>query len=284
MASFSSENMEHKIQQVRSIIMQKYESNNELYHEKDIEYLQNDNWTVERYIQRGKTVDKSFQLLDNVLKFRREIDMPVLESVCFPRELFKIGYAFNGGHDRQGNGVVFMRPRFYRKIKKLDRKIKQFVCYQMEIMDKKTKGRGMAIIVDLKSIGLMNLDIEYILWGITNLIDCCPTGLNYIMLYDFSWLVTSIWNQMKKLLPADLEKKFKFCNGDDIFHYIDHDNVPKYLGGNSIIDPHHVPDECLTLIDYGRQNDWLEKEIDHVLKLWKPFLDKADEEIKKFVQ
>ncbi|KAH9415745.1 Motile sperm domain-containing protein 2 [Dermatophagoides pteronyssinus] len=258
MASFSSENMEHKIQQVRSIIMQKYESNNELYHEKDIEYLQNDNWTVERYIQRGKTVDKSFQLLDNVLKFRREIDMPVLESVCFPRELFKIGYAFNGGHDRQGNGVVFMRPRFYRKIKKLDRKIKQFVCYQMEIMDKKTKGRGMAIIVDLKSIGLMNLDIEYILWGITNLIDCCPTGLNYIMLYDFSWLVTSIWNQMKKLLPADLEK--------------------------NIIDPHHVPDECLTLIDYGRQNDWLEKEIDHVLKLWKPFLDKADEEIKKFVQ
>lgn len=278
----SPESIEQKIQQVRSIILEQYEHNEELYHEKDIEYVRTDDWAVERFIRRGKTVEKSSQLLDNVLKFRLEMDMPELKCTYFPRELFKIGFIFNGGYDRQGNGVVFQRCRFYRKIKELDQRIKQFICFQMEIMDKKTSGRGMAIIVDLKSIGLNNLDIDYALWGITQLISCCPAGLNYIMLYNFSWIVASIWNKLKKIIPADIEKMFKFCNDDEIFQYIDRDNVPKYLGGNSSIDPHHVPDECLTLHDYGQQYNWSEKDVDHVMKLWKPFLDKADEETRKF--
>ncbi|OTF82426.1 hypothetical protein BLA29_010480, partial [Euroglyphus maynei] len=174
MTSTSSENVDNKIQQIRSIIIEQYERNKDLYYEKDIEFLLKDDWTVERFIQRGKTVDKSSQLLNNMLKVRVEMKMDEIKHASFPRELFKIGYVFNGGYDRQGNGLIFIRYRFYRKIKELDQRIKQFMCHQMEMMDTKTMGHGMAIIVDLRSIGLNNIDIDYSLWGINHLINCCP--------------------------------------------------------------------------------------------------------------
>ena len=51
---------------------------------------------------------------------------------------------------------------------------------------------------------------------------------NFNFLSDF----LAVWTGIQALIPAEGADRFKFCNGDDIFQYIERDNLPQFMGGS----------------------------------------------------
>lgn len=42
----------------------------------------------------------------------------------------------------------------------------------------------------------------------------------------------AVWGGIQALIPAEGTDRFKFCNGNEIFAYIDHDCLPDFMGGS----------------------------------------------------
>ncbi|OTF80205.1 motile sperm domain-containing protein 2-like protein [Euroglyphus maynei] len=273
-----------KIDEFRSIVRKAYESDKESFDLDLIELMEKDDWAIRRYLERRKTVAAGAEMLINTLKFRNKYNISQMSDVNFPAEYFKMGLVFDCTKDKQGNDLMYMRHRFYRKFKDLDLIWRQFLIYQMDRIDKKSNRKGMAIIVDLNNISMDNTDLDYARWGMKTFGDCCPISINYVLLYNLPRVMITVWNMVKSLLPKDLAHLMKFCNGDEIFDYVDRKNLPKYLGGDCQLNHYQVPADCLPLEEFGHQKDWSQKHIDKILKTWKPYLEKAENEMKLLQQ
>ncbi|OTF73059.1 hypothetical protein BLA29_006704 [Euroglyphus maynei] len=87
-------------------------------------------------------------------------------------------------------------------------------------------------------------------------------------------------SDMERWLPSETRNKIKFCKEDEIFDYIDRENLPMYLGGTCRINYHHVPKSCRTSMELGQERGKTLKEINKIMKQFQPLLDEADEESK----
>ncbi|KAH7636921.1 motile sperm domain-containing protein 2 [Dermatophagoides farinae] len=274
------ENLDEKINEIREYIEKQYEKNKELYDESDIERVRTDDWTVERFIRRRKTMKESIEMLDNTLKFRHEMDMPRLKEDDFPEEFHKIGTMFCYANDKQGNGMIYFRIRLHRKVKELEREFKQFILFNVEKMDRITNGNGIGIVFDMKGAGISNMDMDMIWFLVSSLLNYYPIGINYILVYELTWIFQSAWNVIKGWLPAETRNKIKFCKEDEIFDYIDRENLPMYLDGTCRLNYHHVPKNCRSSMEIGQERGKTLKEINKFMKIFQPLLDEADEESK----
>lgn len=275
------ENVPEMVREVREFVLNEYAKNKDEYDPEDIERIKNDDWTVERFVRRRKTVKESAEMLNNTLKWRHEIAMPRLKDTDFPIEFFKIGAAFCYADDKNGNGVVYLRIRFHRKIKDLEREIKQFIMFHINQMDLKTNGHGMAIVFDCKGAGLSNLDMDMIWFLVQSLLNYYPHGMAYILVYELPWVLQSAWTVVKNWLPTETREKIKFANKDEILQYFDKENLPAYMGGTCEIDYHQIPKGCKPARVIAEQREMSEKAVNRIMKTFQPFLDEAEEEMKQ---
>ncbi|KAF7494368.1 Motile sperm domain-containing protein 2 [Sarcoptes scabiei] len=271
------DNLAEKISEIRALVLEEYAKNPEQIFEEDLKRI-DDDWCVERFLRRCRTVKDSSEMLINTLKWVHDLELFRLKDSDFPEEFFKIGAIFCSANDRKGNGVVFLRIRLHRKVKELERKIKQFIIYQIIKMDLKTNGNGMAIVFDCKGAGFASLDMDMIWFLVSSLLNHFPYGMDYILVHELPWIFQSAWGIVKGWLPAETRKRIKFASTDQLLEYFDRANLPKYLGGTCDLNYHHVPKGCLSAIEYGERAGLTPKEVNRILKIFQPLIDEAMEE------
>ncbi|KAH9501464.1 Motile sperm domain-containing protein 2, variant 4 [Dermatophagoides farinae] len=174
-----------------------------------------------------------------------------------------------------GNELLFIRVKCYYKIRLREQIFRNFILFQMERCLHRSHGHGITMIVDFNGFSYANIDLDFIIWGAKLLTKFCPKSLKRIVCYDMSRIVIPFYNIFKRLLSDEIQQRLRFWNDDEIFKYIDRNNLPRYLGGTC----HHyrnVPTECQSIIDYGHDHDWSDNDIGHILKLIKPNLDESE--------
>lgn len=270
----SLKNQQQQIHEIRSIVLEQYEKHPELYDSIDIEWIQNDDWPIEECIRSDKLLN-NFKILNDGLLFRKQQRLPRLIETDFPAELFRIGFVHGNGKDYDGNELLFIRVKCYYKIRLREQIFRNFILFQMERCLHRSHGHGITMIVDFNGFSYANIDLDFIIWGAKLLTKFCPKSLKRIVCYDMSRIVIPFYNIFKRLLSDEIQQRLRFWNDDEIFKYIDRNNLPRYLGGTC----HHyrnVPIECQSIIDYGHDHDWSDNDIGHILKLIKPNLDESE--------
>lgn len=275
------EDLPEKISQVRKFVLEDFDLNPNEYDSSDIERLRNDDWFVERFIRKRKTVKDSQEMLKNCLKFRNELGTPRTKDSDFPEEFYKIGGIFCYANDKFGNGVLYMRIKMHHKIKEIERELKQFIIYLINKLDLQTNGNGMVIVFDCQGAGISNLDMDILWFLVSSLLNYYPYGMSYILVYNLPWIFTSAWNVVKGWLPSETREKIKFASKEQIFDYFDKENLPFYLGGTCKIDYHHVPKGCRSVKEHGVERGLTENKIEKLMKNFLPHLEKAEEEMKE---
>ncbi|KPM11877.1 motile sperm domain-containing protein 2-like protein [Sarcoptes scabiei] len=276
------ENLSEKISEIRALVLEEYERDRDSMFEEDVKRI-DDDWCVERFLRRRRTVKDSAQMLINTLRWAQEMNLSRLKDSDFPEEFFKIGAMFCYANDKRGNGVVHMRIRLHRKVKELDKKVKQFILYQINKMDLKTNGNGMAIVFDCKGAGFSSMDMDMLWFLVSSLLNYFPYGMDYILVHELPWIFQSAWGIVKGWLPADTRNKIKFASKDQLLEYFDRENLPKYLGGTCQINYHHVPKGCLPAAEYGENHGLEEKEINRIMKIFEPLMDEAIEDERRIL-
>lgn len=194
MASINCVDMKQQIQEIRVAVMSELAETLDTVNSKDIDLISNDDWQVERFLRRKNfNVPETIKMIINTMRWRHELGTPCHTDLDFPAEFFKVGVCFRYAKDRQNNGTLWIRARMMRPLKEMQRVVQQFVMHHLNVVDRNTKGRGMAVIFDCREASFANLDMNTLWFLVSSLINYCPEGLQYILVYDLPWMLHSVW-------------------------------------------------------------------------------------------
>lgn len=95
---------------LRNEFLSKAEQNLADYDECDIERVKHNEFTVKRFLLWNKlNYEKSFQQLDNCMKWRKTSGVNSKSEIDAPQEFFKAGAIFHCGFDKNDLPVIYFR-------------------------------------------------------------------------------------------------------------------------------------------------------------------------------
>lgn len=264
--------------EVRRRFLEYCEQNPDKVNERDKNKLATDDWYLKRYLlARNRRVNDTLDMLRKTMEWRNEFGIHISEDAMFPLEFYKIGALFPYESDRKGNLVLFLRIKYHRKITEMVEVEKHFLVHTFEKIDRITDGQGLVILFDCQGAGYANCDIDFLQFLITCATEHAPVGLQYIIVYKLPWVLNTFWSLAKKLLPAYLANRVRFCDEKTITEFIDPSHLPDFMYGTCKRNYRWIPPGCPSVFKLANAHGITDAEIEKILPQFQSLLDEAEE-------
>lgn len=220
------------IEETRKLLRNSYRKNPNYFYKHDYERMLCDDWSVTRFLLRCRqNPARSADLMEKCSKFRKLYKMSELKLDDFPLEFLELSALFHYEPDRVGNITVYMRCGLYKRIPELNELFKAFTLCLLEEADCISKGRGMAIILDLTGCSFEHFDLDYLSWLVSAFRYHCPKGVSYIVVYNLPWFLKATCKLVISWLSSTNKRALRFASGKEIEFFVKPENLPEYLGG-----------------------------------------------------
>jgi hypothetical protein len=151
------------------------------YNQCDIDWLLNPKkpHQIERFLISASVSEVDpFELICRCLLWRKEWRIMELKDTDFASEFYSKGGLFRYETDAAGTPLIYMRIKMVKKYPELDKHLKEFVAYQIHLLDSKANDDlcGWGIVFDCSDIGFANVQIDMLKFLITVLKDYFPAG------------------------------------------------------------------------------------------------------------
>ncbi|KAE9603575.1 hypothetical protein Lal_00002197 [Lupinus albus] len=202
---------------------------------------------LRRYLEaRNWNVDKSKKMLEDTLRWRSTYKPEYIlwNEVAGEGETGKLFRA--NFHDRQGRTVLILRPG-KQNTSSIENQIRHLVYLLENAMLNLPPGQEqMSWLIDFTGWSLRStVPIKSAKETINILQNHYPERLAVAFLYNPPWVFETFWKIVKYFLDTKTFQKVKFVypkNKDSMAlmnSYFDEENLPKELGGKSILDYNH---------------------------------------------
>lgn len=254
----------------------------DLYDEDDLKLI-DDDWYLKRFLlAKNRNVDEAFKMLVETMQWRNEMYISQVRDFHFPIEFYKIGALFAYEPDKNGVLVVYMRIRFHRKTVELDEPTKGFLVHTFNKAEKLSRGQGFGLVFDLSGAGYSNLDLPFLSFLIQFGRNHFPGSLNYIIVYNLPWILSSFQKLVFSMLPAEATGIIKFASGSEIFKYIDEENAPDYItGGTCLRNYRAVAPGAKPIYDLCMQYGYTQETYDRLYPAFQRDLEDAEAQLSK---
>jgi hypothetical protein len=264
--------------EVRKRFIEYARQNPDKVNERDLHKLSTDDWYLKRYLlARNRRVSDTMDMLRKTMEWRNEFGIHISEDAMFPMEFYKIGALFPYENDKEGNLVLYLRIKYHRRIDEMVEVEKHFLVHTFEKIDRITNGQGLVIVFDCQGAGYANCDIDFLQFLITCATEHAPIGLKYIVVYKLPWVLNAFWSLAKKLLPAYLANRVKFCDENSIRQFIEPQNLPDFMDGSCRRNYRWIPPGCPSVFKLANAHGITDAEIEKILPQFQPLLDEAEE-------
>lgn len=264
------------IPEVRQQFLNICNADPENYDEVDIIRIKTEDWWTLRFIKyhRGD-VDKAVEHMDSALMWRKEFGVNNRDEKELPQEFVKAGALYPYGCDDKGRTMIYMRVKVYKKIPQLVQYFRQFVVGVINRVDIESGEKGYALVFDVTGVSMSNADMDFLQFLINTLKNSFPYGLRYVLVYNLPRLLRPLW-AIAKMWVGRHQKIIKFANGDEIKEYIPVENIPKYLGGEAVVDFTLPPEGCKSVKELAPQYGFTEDEVNKYMKIFEPHIKEAN--------
>lgn len=264
--------------EVRKRFIEYAERNPDKVNERDKIKLATDDWYLKRYLlARNRKVKDTLDMLRKTMEWRNEFGIHISEDAMFPLEFYKIGALFPYENDKKGNLVLYLRIKYHRKIVEMVEVEKHFLVHTFEKIDRITDGQGLVILFDCQGAGYANCDVDFLQFLISCATEHAPVGLQYIIVYRLPWVMNAFWSLARKLLPAYLANRVRFCDENTITEYIEPANLPDFMGGSCQRNYRWIPPGCPSVFKLANAHGITDAEIAKILPQFQSLLDEAEE-------
>lgn len=257
-----------------------YAEDRDSYDQDDIAQIKYNDWTVKRFIIAAyKNEEEACRRMAEAMRWRKENDLRSLTDDMFPREFWATGALFEYEKDRSGVPSLIMRLKFLKRIPEMLDNMKKFCMYQIFKIDNETNGDGWMLVLDFTGCGYshyQNIDICH--YFITTMHSYFPAGMDYVLIVDLPWVLSSFWGFVKMWIPEKRRDMVQFCTKDQLIDYFDLENLPPVLGGQCKRPYKTVPDNSLPAFDMGIDMGLDPSRCEEIYQLYKPLLEECDEE------
>ena len=220
------------------------QGNNELYDECDYEKVKKSDWTVKRFLwAKHWNIELAFENLCHAMQWRKSFRVNQLTDDYFPIEFYELAAIFQYQTDNQGSPMLFFRICVHHKIKELKKFVEEFIVHNFNKIDNLAQDKQWILIMDSSDSGLSNLDLDLSRFLTQILTVYFPKGFKFVVIYDLPWIMSTFWKITSSWISNEIHHIIKFANKQQIFDYIDAENVPEYIpGGKCTKDICFVPD------------------------------------------
>lgn len=160
------------------------------------------------------------------------------------------GKSYFGGRDRAGNPLLCSQTRKHFASELTPEFTNKFslVCIEwtrLAMREVNESADQTSVIFDLTDFSLKNSDNNSIKFLAETLEAYYPECLAAVYIFNAPWIFSTVWNIIKRFLDPVVASKIRFIKGvEELTQYIDMDNIPKALGGNSpVTDVYPEPSE-----------------------------------------
>jgi len=126
---------------------------------------------------------------------------------------------------------------------------------------------------DCTDIGPSNWDISMLRFVISHIKNYFPKGMAYALICGVPRIMAQFISLGLRLVPEESRNKIKFVTKDELFSYIDKENVPDFMGGNCQLSYREAPIGVRDGKDIGIERGYSIEEIETVRKHYKMYLN-----------
>ena len=100
----------------------------------------------------------------------------------------------------------------------------------LEQLDQKSEGKGFTVVMDMSGAGIGNADLGMAKFMITIMKNYFPGSLKSFIIVNLPGMLKTFMPIVRLLLGSKAAQILHTVSGDQMFDYIDPEEVPKYLG------------------------------------------------------
>ncbi|QLL33243.1 hypothetical protein HG536_0E01540 [Torulaspora globosa] len=148
--------------------------------------------------------------------------------------------AFISGRDKQGRPIILARPKLHHSHDQSEAEMEKYCILVIEQarLFFKSPVETATILFDLSGFSMSNMDYGPVKFLINCFEAHYPESLGHMFIHKAPWIFHPIWNIVKNWMDPVVVSKIKFTkNLTDLNDYIELDQLPKYMGGESAMDP-----------------------------------------------
>ncbi|XP_037077232.1 motile sperm domain-containing protein 2-like [Pollicipes pollicipes] len=215
-------------------------------HPADVLRARTDPLWCKRYMAHGDLdMDKAFNFMMDSVKFRHAMGVNDMTQDSVLPEFFGRGSLTIHGRDRDGAKVMIFDASLHERTygERFER-VKQFLVYWIEKMEREEHGKRISIILDMGNAGLSSVDLPFIQVLINMFKLYYPDMLNYIIVFEMPWIMNAAWKIIKQMLPPKSHQIIKFASKKDIATLIRPEDCLERWGGENTWTFQYRREEC----------------------------------------
>ncbi|XP_063305091.1 motile sperm domain-containing protein 2 isoform X1 [Pelobates fuscus] len=228
-----AEEKEKLIQETRKRLTQEYfQDSSDKYDPRDVERLQKDDTLLESYLLwRHNVIEDALKMIDESLKWRKDIAVNDLSETSLPKWCFEIGATFLHGYDKEGNKLFWLRVKLHIRDAKTFEDKKKCVAFWLERYAKREPGKYLTVVFDMTECGLSNIDMDFVRFVINCFKIYYPRYLSKLVIFEMPWIMNAAFKIVKGWLGPEAINMLKFVNRNEIQDYISVEYLPPHMGG-----------------------------------------------------
>ncbi|XP_053203517.1 motile sperm domain-containing protein 2-like [Panonychus citri] len=229
------EEVNQAIDSLRELCLQEIATNGHLYDPNDakiirggqrmsmISYLESHSWNIH----------DSFESVKAHCRWRKENSLCDLKATSFPRELHIHGMFHPYGYDKLGHPLLFIRLSTQTGPRELNSLVLQHFIWVAETMRDRVieSDKRFALIYDCRN---PSVDIRLIKEILTIYTQHYPLSLAWVAFIEMTTSFRLMYHVIKFFFPKYIRNQMMSIDRSGLRELVDEDNIPTYLGGNSV--------------------------------------------------
>lgn len=231
-------NYTEKVPELRKKFLDKhYSSEKNYYDTRDISRVKSDDQFVLQFLNGVKegNVDKAHKVMIEGLKWRKSFGINDLKEKDIHEDVLKSGVVYMNGKDKKGASILLHLIENYtwKGNKEKTESFNKLYAFYFEKHYREHPGEKLTVVTQCLGTGLANTDIDTSKFIVHLLTYVYPDILENVFVLNFPKIFSPLWKITKALLSATLVKKYIFPKNDEIFQYVDKDQLPPSCGGEN---------------------------------------------------
>ena len=245
---------------------------------RDIERIKNDDWFIERFIQKRRVLGEEITIKSVVdpimktLKWRQEFGVNDIRTDLIPKEFYDDRNFLIG---MIGDDVItFTREKNRPRISEWNDIIINHIIHSFEYFTNKYH-RSIISVVDCSGIGIMDTDMSLSMRIALILSKNYPSLVKMVYYHNMPSIIVPLYQTFKNLTPKKYRMMISLTNDDNLCEILGgKQNLPPFLGGTLTVTGMPVPSDCRSIEEVGKARNISEASI---LKMRK-FFDSIENE------
>ena len=198
----------------------------ELFHPKDVEMVQSNDWWIERFITGNQTEEESKNALIEAMEWRKSVGVNDFTEDQF-KDIKEKGVFPDEKIDKEGRPIFWIQFMKYSKQER--ERNKQYMIYLFDKFERKNGRNGYTVVGDANEVVSANVDLDLFQFMIEVMQKYFPRGIKLALGIDVNPVMEEVYPIIVSYMAPEFREVIKLISRTKLLDYMDEKYLPLHL-------------------------------------------------------